>query len=103
MSDGRLRKWKRAPVPAGTQLEPGQVLYEPHTVYFRCPCNGREICVSSPPHGISFSEDGLLSLKGSVGYRARGDRPENWCHFDVSDGVMSMYGDALCPGNVEAS
>ena len=67
-------------------------------VVFRCPCDEREVCISSPPHGISFSADGSLSLVGSVGSKARHDRQANWCHFHIENGDPTMCDDAKCPG-----
>lgn len=69
-------------------------------VQFRCPCGERLVYVTSPPHSIRFSKDGrLMSLGGSVGYTARKERPENWCHFTIKDGLVEqMHGDSKCPG-----
>ena len=75
-------------------------------IVFQCPCNFRTVYVKSPPHQISFEEDGRLTLVGSCGYRGRGKEGEkgylapNWCHFDMTGGVATMYGDATCPGSV---
>ena len=69
-------------------------------ILFRCPCNERQVYVTSPPHVISFSPDGLLTLAGSVGYRENEalERPANWCHFNVKDGAVEMHADSKCPG-----
>ena len=77
-------------------------------IVFRCPCDKRQIHVTSPPHTINFDKTGLLTIEGSIGSR-EGLRliehpkdfsaPKNWCHFAVSNGYATMYGDALCPGS----
>ena len=70
-------------------------------VQLRCPCSKRLVYVTSPPHKITFRDDGVLaSLGGSCGYRAdtAGGRPQNWCHFTITDGVAAMHSDAKCPG-----
>ena len=92
--------------------EIGPVLaWENRAVVFLCPCGGREVYVTSPPHTISFP-DNQLHLDGSVGSRpiagekdfrlvhgeALHNLPANWCHFFVKDGVYEMCGDAQCPG-----
>ena len=68
---------------------------------FRCPCGDRLVYVTSPPHTITFRDDGVLaSLGGSCGYGAKPEkeRPANWCHFTITDGVAAMHGDSICPG-----
>lgn len=68
-------------------------------IEFRCPCGARRVYVTSPPHKIEFGDgDTLKSLGGSCGYRARNNRPANWCHFTITDGVAEMHSDAKCPG-----
>ena len=70
-------------------------------VVFRCPCDERQIYVASPPHTITFDDDGRLTLNGSVGskeIRGPGGRPSNWCHFWVWGGTPEMCSDAQCPG-----
>ncbi len=68
-------------------------------VQFRCPCFGRLVYVTAPPHNIQFADDGVLaSLGGSCGYHATSGRPQNWCHFTITDGAAEMHGDAQCPG-----
>ena len=69
-------------------------------VVFRCPCDERQAYCSSPPHTITFGEDGALTLAPSVGYKARPslDRPQNWCHFYIKEGIPEMCGDTQCPG-----
>lgn len=70
-------------------------------VQFRCPCGERLVYVTSPPHTISFLDDGVLaSLGGSCGYKAdtAGGSPANWCHFTITDGVAAMHSDSKCPG-----
>ena len=69
-------------------------------VVFMCPCDYERRYITSPPHAISFGDDGILSLEPSIGYRERRDldRKENWCHFYIRDGTASMVGDSECPG-----
>ena len=77
--------------------------------HFRCPCGHRLVAVHSPPHGIDFDGEGVLTVKGSVGSREGGywmedeRRQEYWpannCHFWVEGGVPRMAGDAGCPGS----
>lgn len=71
---------------------------DPNKIAFQCPCGKRTVYIFSPPHGIEFDADGLLTLEGSCGFRKVGKYPENWCHFHVVGGVPTMCGDALCPG-----
>lgn len=81
-------------------------------IVFLCPCGGREVYVTAPPHQIEFDDDARLVLNGSVGSRPVGDDdfrmvhgealrnlPENWCHFGLSNGTPFMYADAACPGS----
>lgn len=82
-------------------------------VVFLCPCGGREVYVTSPPHTIEWDDAGRLSLDGSVGSKELSgphefrivhgeslhDLPANWCHFKVKVGVATMYDDAKCPGS----
>ena len=66
-------------------------------VVFKCPCNERQCYVSSPPHkSIKFDSEGILTIKPSLGYRAKGDKPENWCHFYITQGRFEMCNDAKC-------
>lgn len=95
--------------------EPGPVLAfgkPPVELVFCCPCGGREVYVTSPPHEIEFDQDEKLTLNGSVGSRAvegphdfrlvhgevLHDLPASWCHFFVKNGEVEMCGDAQCPG-----
>ena len=89
------------------KLKPGDVVHwkweadgeKGNELHFKCPCEFRMVKVTQPPHTITFGEDGILqSLGGSCGYAAQGDRPENWCHFTITDGVAAMHDDAKCPG-----
>jgi len=87
----------------------------PQAIVFVCPCGGREVYVTSPPHLISFDAEGALTLDGSVGSRRVGpspdfrrvhgrnlsDLPANWCHFLVENGVATMCDDAACPGGAK--
>ena len=70
-------------------------------IMFRCPCDERQVYVTSPPHKITFDSEGVLTLDGSCGYRAREDlkRPQNWCHFFIKDGTPEMCSDAQCTGD----
>lgn len=77
----------------------GAVVEWSRGVVFRCPCDERHVYVTSPPHEISFREDGVLASLGvSCGYNAREGRPQNWCHFTITDGVAKMHNDSKCPG-----
>ena len=71
-------------------------------ILFHCPCGEWIVFVKSPPHGIVFDDDGILSLEGSVGFKGDESRalPQNWCHFDITDGKAEMYSDAQCPGSL---
>lgn len=94
-----------------TPIPPGAVVPFGDGVAFMCPCGSRQVYVASPPHGISFDDDGRLTLHGSVGSHERlrlaaepitdsawRDRPANWCHFWIRDGAAVMCVDAACPG-----
>ena len=76
---------------------------ERNKIAFQCPCGLRTIYVYSPPYGIEFDGDGLLTLEGSVGFRASGQYPDNWCHLDITGGKASIYDDATCPGSGQGS
>ena len=70
-------------------------------IHFRCPCGERMVYVTSPPHTISFDDEGLLTLVGSVGSRASlhlSDGKPNWCHFWLKNGIPKMCFDTRCPG-----
>ena len=86
------------------ELGPGSSAVVPWSdgVVFRCPCDGRQVYIASPPHEIAFDEDGRLTLNGSCGYKARPslDLPANWCHFWIKGGTPEMCDDALCPGGM---
>ena len=97
--------------------EPGPVLAygrEPSEIVFACPCGGREVYITSPPHTIEFDDAGILvSLGGSVGSRPLNgphefrmvhgttlhDLPKNWCHFWIKNGGIEMCSDSKCPGS----
>ena len=69
-------------------------------IVFKCPCGERDVYVASPPHEITWDDDGALTLNGSVGShedKARG-RDANWCHFFIKGGAVDMCSDAQCPG-----
>ena len=72
-------------------------------VVFRCPCGERQVYIASPPHTITFDEEGLLHVDPSLGYKARPDldRPTNWCHFNINNGIPSMHSDSKCPGSLK--
>lgn len=72
-------------------------------VAFQCPCGTRTVYVTEPPHGIAFDDDGRLTLRGSCGFRAAGNYPANWCHFQITNGIATMYSDAQCPGSDDAT
>ena len=82
-------------------LDLGQVVPWMDGVVFKCPCGLRTVYVASPPHKITFSDDGLLTLDGSVGSHADPSRnkPQNWCHFWLKDGESEICDDAKCPGS----
>ena len=83
-------------------VEHGDVIRaEGDRLFFKCPCAHRYVSVGEE-HGPSVDEEGVLTLEGSCGYKARPDlgRPKNWCHFSVSGGVPTMHSDAGCPGSV---
>ena len=83
----------------------GVVADNPGHITFRCPCDLREVTVTSPPHTITLEDYGgklLLTLDGSVGMEAQGQLPTNWCHFHIKQGVPAMCGDAQCPGLKDA-
>ena len=92
------QKYRRGP---GTVLHRGkrEVLTWQGEAHFRCPCGERQVVVRSPPHGIEFDDDGVLTIEGSCGYTATDERPKNWCHFHIKAGVPKMVSDAQCPGN----
>ena len=77
-----------------------KVLELGNNVYFRCPCDERTVYITSPPHTITFEDDGTLTLDGSVGsHEDKGKgRPSNWCHFNVKSGEVEMHSDSICPG-----
>ena len=70
-------------------------------VAFWCPCGQRIVYVSKPPHSvIEFDDDGLLTIKGSIGYESRrhSDRPKVWCHLQITKGRVTIHDDVTCPG-----
>ena len=104
MSDVIYRRTHNAEEEFDRPLKPGQVVDwtggERHkAVIFGCPCGEREVYVTSPPHSrIDFDAEGRLTIEASCGYRAKGDRPQNWCHFFMTRGRVEMCGDSQCPG-----
>ena len=58
----------------GTEDELGQgsrvVVPWDKGVVFRCPLDERQVYVAQPPHTITFDDQGLLTLDGSVGSHA---------------------------------
>lgn len=68
-------------------------------VVFLCPCEDRQVYIASPPHTITFDDEGVLTLDPSCGYKARSaGRSRNWCHFWVQNGQFKMCEDSKCPG-----
>ena len=65
---------------------------------FRCPCGKRQVLIKQPPHHVSFDKEGVITIDGSMGYHKTMERPENWCHFSIENGLAEMHEDALCPG-----
>lgn len=89
---------KEAPQSDGS-LPEGHIVPWGDGYVFQCPCNERTIYVACPPHDAQFdTSGGLQTLGGSCGYRAHGDRPQNWCHFSIVDGEVQMHDDAKCSG-----
>lgn len=71
-------------------------------IAFWCPCGTRQIYIKCPPHKrASFDEEGLLTVKPSIGAHANPEMgwPVNWCHFFIRDGKVDMCADSGCPGN----
>ena len=70
-----------------------------------CPCSvKRLISIKSPPFGMSFSNEGVLTVDGSIsgsGYIGFKERPKHWCHFFLKDGQPQMCDDTKCPGGRE--
>ena len=67
-------------------------------LFFRCPCDDRDVFVTQPPHTASYDEAGRLTLDGSCGSYQNGDLPENWCHFSIKGGMVEIHSDSVCPG-----
>ena len=67
-------------------------------ITFRCPCGEFMVNLQSPPHKIEFDSEGVLSVDNSIGSKKTNNKPENWCHFYIEDGVPKMASDAQCPG-----
>ena len=91
-------KYRRAPgnfLHAGTR----DVIVAGAGVYFHCPCGERRIYAASPPHTITFDDEGVLTLDPSCGYVKTTEHPANWCHFWLKAGVAEMVADAQCPGS----
>lgn len=97
--------------PYPEAIRPGEAIPWGHGVVFMCPCGRRQVFVSQPPHTITWTDDELLHLDGSVGSRERlripgepesseawKSRPANWCHFLIRDGESEMVTDSGCPG-----
>ena len=94
-----MEKYRKVP---GSMLEHGSrgVVEFRDGVAFRCPCDLREMFISSSLHTIKFDSDGILDLSPSCGYlgSVQDGRPKNWCHFFLKNGEPDMCGDAQCPG-----
>ena len=65
--------------------------------YLWCPCGENVFIVNSPPHNISFDEQGLMSLEKSYMF-IKGDNANYICHFLMKKGIASMQSDSTCPG-----
>ena len=80
--------------------ERGAVVLWQDGIVFRCPCNERQVYVSSSIHGINYDINGLLTLNGSCGYHEAKNlgRKQNWCHFFIKAGRYEMCSDSECPG-----
>ena len=70
-------------------------------IVFQCLCNERTVYVASPPHKITFDDNGVLTIKDSCGYREKKNlrREANWCHFFLENGEIEMCSDSKCPGS----
>ena len=70
-------------------------------IVFQCLCNERTVYIASPPHKITFDDDGVLTIEGSCGYTEKKNlgREENWCHFLLKNGEIEMCSDSKCPGS----
>lgn len=96
-----MTRYRHVP-DTGQILAPGEVVGVGGSpgIAFKCPCGERTVHVTEPPHTITYDDDGLLTLDGSVGSREdphRG-RPKLWCHFWIKAGEATMAGDTQCPG-----
>lgn len=79
-------------------LKKGGVLQDAEGIYHvNCPCNLRT-CRLGAGHKVSVSEGGAVSTGASIGWKATTTKPQNWCHWQIKDGVPVFYGDAKCPG-----
>ena len=48
-------------------------------------------CFSTAPE-ISFGDEGLLTIEGSLGYKKNKElkRGENWCHLFIKNGIFEI-------------
>ena len=80
----------------------GEVWRHGRSLSFPCPCGQRVLAINGDPegHDATFDQDGRMTLGASCGYPAVPglNRPKNWCHFTVADGIPTMQGDSQCPG-----
>ena len=67
-------------------------------IVFFCPCDGRRVYITSPPHTVLFDAEGVLTLEPSIGSHENESHPQNWCHFWLKDGKVEMCADTKCPG-----
>ena len=65
---------------------------------FWCPCGERIVAIACPPHRVTVNVDGSVTINGSCGYHADHKRPQNWCHFTITNGRFEIHGDSQCPG-----
>ena len=95
-----MTTYKKAEENKDGTLYSGQVIPWANGVVFKCPCVERDVYVASPPHEISFDNEGRLTLDGSVGSREdkSRNRATNWCHFWIKNGIAKIAEDSQCPG-----
>lgn len=93
-------RYFKAEVPEDRSLPlpEGHVVAWQDGVVFQCPCGRRTVYVASPPHEISFADDGAVTIKGSVASSPATTERLGYCHIDIKDGNWTMYGDSKCDG-----
>ena len=67
-------------------------------VSFKCPC-GDHYKFIGPNHSVSFNKEGAMTIEPSLGYYADEDRPYNWCHMFIRDGIVELCPDCKCPAS----